>query len=80
MKAAASSALTKSSSVMIHGPSGGRECTVARSSGRATAASNMALIPPVVIAGAVRPVHAGLTQPQEPHESAHCIRMKPSLA
>jgi len=80
MNAAASSSLTKSSSVITHGPPGGREWTVARSSGLAMAASNMAWIPPLVLAGAVRPAHAGLTQPQELHESAHCVRMKPALA
>ena len=80
MKAAASSSEMKRSNVTTHGPSGGRECTVARSSGRATNASKVASMPPLTFAGAFAPVHEGLTQPHELHARAHCVRMKPSLA
>jgi len=80
MKAAASSSETKRSKVTTHGPFGGRESTVARSSGRATNASKVASIPPLTFAGAFAPVHEGLIQPHESHASAHCVRMKPSLA
>eukprot|EP00967_Tisochrysis_lutea_P131344 scaffold228204_cov32-Tisochrysis_lutea.AAC.2 len=79
IKASASSSFTNLSKVTIQGPSGGRECTVVRSSGLAIAASNIASIPPLTLAGATRPVHAGLTHPQESQEAAHCVRMKPGL-
>ncbi len=80
--ASASSSLMKRSNVTTHGPSGGRECTCGRNSGRATAASNIALmLPASAFAARLRvPAQFGSTHPHVSHDLAHCNRMKPAFA